>query len=79
MQAGRAGWVPQIEFLRWIRDTLYREDDSRTRTRSEPRVMASLRNLAIGVLRLAGRTDITEATRWACCLSRPSAILRPTS
>jgi hypothetical protein len=27
--------------------------------------MAGLRNLAIGALRLIGRTDITEATRWA--------------
>jgi len=38
--------------------------------------MASLRNLAIGALRLAGRTDIAEATRWACrYMSRPFAIL----
>ena len=50
----------------WIRDTCYREDHSRVRTRNGPRVMASLRNLAIGALRLTGRTDITEATRWAC-------------
>jgi len=27
--------------------------------------MAAMRNLAIGAVRLAGRTDITEATRWA--------------
>ncbi|WP_345541388.1 hypothetical protein [Phytohabitans rumicis] len=54
-----------IEALHWIRDTCYREDHSRVRTRSGPRVLASLRNLAIGALRLAGRADITEATRWA--------------
>lgn len=54
-----------IESLHWIRDTLYREDHSTARTRSGPRAMASLRNLAIGAHRLAGRTDITEATRWA--------------
>jgi predicted transposase YbfD/YdcC len=52
-----------IESLHWIRDTCYREDNSTTRTRSGPHVMASLRNLAIGALRLAGRADITEATR----------------
>jgi hypothetical protein len=34
--------------------------------------MATLRNLAIGALRLAGRTDITEATR---NMTRPFAIL----
>jgi predicted transposase YbfD/YdcC len=54
-----------IEAMHWIRDTLYREDDSTVRTRSGPRAMASLRNLAIGAHRLTGRTDITEATRWA--------------
>lgn len=69
-----------IEVLHWIRDTLYREDNSRTRTRSGPRTTASLRNLAIGAFRLAGRTDITEATRWACrYMSRPFVILGLTS
>jgi predicted transposase YbfD/YdcC len=65
-----------IEVQHWIRDTLYREDQSRTRTRNGPRIMASLRNLAIGALRLAGRTDIAEATRWACRnMNRPFTIL----
>lgn len=27
--------------------------------------MAGLRNLAIGAIRTAGRTNITETTRWA--------------
>jgi predicted transposase YbfD/YdcC len=54
-----------VESLHWLRDTVYREDHSRVRTRSGPRVMAGLRNLAIGALHLAGRRDITEATRWA--------------
>lgn len=53
-----------VEVLHWHRDTTWREDNSRVRTRSGPRIMAALRNLAIGALRLAGRTDITEATRW---------------
>jgi predicted transposase YbfD/YdcC len=77
--ADLAGYVRDqwgIEVLHWIRDTLYREDHSRIRTRSGPRVMASLRNLAVGALRLAGRTDITEATRWACRnMTRPFTIL----
>ena len=59
-----------------MRDTLYREDDSTVRTRSGPRAMAALRNLAIGAHRLAGRTDITEATRWAGrSMDRPFQIL----
>jgi predicted transposase YbfD/YdcC len=55
-----------LESLHWLRDTLYREDDSKISTRSGPRAMAALRNLAIGAHQLNGRTDITEATRWAC-------------
>ena len=38
--------------------------------------MAALRNLAIGALRLAGRVDVTEATRWAGrSMDRPFTIL----
>ena len=69
-----------IESLHWIRDTLYEEDKSQVRTRSGPRVMAALRNLAIGALRLAGRIDVTEATRWAGrSMDRPFTILGLTS
>jgi predicted transposase YbfD/YdcC len=65
-----------VESLHWLRDTCYREDHSRVRTRSGPRVLASLRNLAINALRLAGRRDITEATRWAARnMTRPFTIL----
>jgi predicted transposase YbfD/YdcC len=66
--ADLAGYVKDhwgVESLHWLRDTCYREDTSRARTRSGPRILACLRNLAIGALRLAGRHDITEATRWA--------------
>ena len=69
-----------IESLHWIRDTCYREDASRVRTRNGPRVLASMRNLAINALRLAGRRDITEATRWANRnMTRPFTILGLTS
>jgi hypothetical protein len=38
--------------------------------------MAGLRNLAIGALHLAGRRDITEATRWAArAMHRPFQLL----
>lgn len=38
--------------------------------------MAGLRNLAIGAIRLSGRTDITETTRWASrAIHRPFQIL----
>ena len=81
--ADLAGYVREqwsIESLHWIRDTLYQEDKSKVRTRSGPRVMAALRNLAIGALRLAGRIDVTEATRWAGrFMDRPFTILGLTS
>jgi predicted transposase YbfD/YdcC len=65
-----------VESLHWLRDTVYREDHSRARTRSGPRVMAGLRNLSIGALHLAGRRDIAEATRWASRnMLRPFQIL----
>jgi hypothetical protein len=68
-----------IESHHWLRDTLYQEDKSQVRTRSGPRIMATLRNLAICALRLAGRTDITEATRWASrSMNRPFNILHLT-
>jgi hypothetical protein len=41
--------------------------------------MASLRNLAISALHLAGRTDTTEAIRWASrSMDRPFTILHLT-
>jgi predicted transposase YbfD/YdcC len=74
----REHWA--IESLHWLRDTLYQEDKSQVRTRSGPRIMAALRNLAICALRLSGRTDVTEATRWASrSMDRPFAILGLTS
>src|SRR5215468_9628916 len=70
----RGQWA--IESLHWIRDSLYQEDKSQVRTRSGPRIMAAMRNLAISALRLAGRADITEATRWASrSMDRPFTIL----
>jgi predicted transposase YbfD/YdcC len=77
-EAVRGHWG--IEVPHWLRDTVYREDCSTVHTRSGPRVMAALRNLAIGALHLAGRTDITEATRWASRRpNRPFTILELTT
>jgi hypothetical protein len=59
-----------------LRDTLYQEDKSQVRTRSGPVAMSVLRNLAIGALHIAGRTDITEATRWAALsMDSPFTVL----
>jgi hypothetical protein len=46
-----------------VRDVTFDEDRSQIRTKSAPRVMATLRNLAISLLRLAGHTNIARALR----------------
>jgi predicted transposase YbfD/YdcC len=51
--------------LHWVRDVAYTEDASQVRTGTAPRAMATLRNLAIGVLRLAGTTNIAAGLRHA--------------
>jgi predicted transposase YbfD/YdcC len=50
--------------LHWvISDVTYQEDKSLVRTGNAPRVMASLRSLAISILRLDGHTNIAAANR----------------
>jgi len=49
--------------LHWVRDVSFDEDRSRVRTGQTPRVMASLRNAVIGILRLAGWNNIAAALR----------------
>lgn len=51
--------------LHWRRDVTWREDASQIRRGNAPRVMASLRNIAITILRLEGETNIAKATRGA--------------
>ncbi|WTX76373.1 hypothetical protein OG788_02375 [Streptomyces sp. NBC_00647] len=49
--------------LHHVRDRTFGEDASKIRTRHLPRIMAGLRNLAIGVHRQDGRTNIAAALR----------------
>jgi hypothetical protein len=44
-------------------DVTYQEDNSLVRTGNAPRVMATLRSLAISLLRLEGRNNIAAANR----------------
>jgi len=50
--------------LHWVRDVTFDEDRSQVRKGNGPRVMATLRNLAISILRLAGANCIAKSTRW---------------
>jgi len=49
-----------IESVHWIRDTAYAEDANTGYAGNGPQVMATLRNIAISLLHLAGITEITR-------------------
>jgi predicted transposase YbfD/YdcC len=62
--------------LHWVRDVTFGEDGSRVRTGTAPRVMASLRNLAISTLRHHGWDNIAKGLRhMARNPARPLALL----
>lgn len=62
--------------LHWVRDVTFDEDRSQVRTGAAPQVMATLRNLDISLLRLAGWTNIAHALRHhAADNHRPLALL----
>jgi predicted transposase YbfD/YdcC len=62
-----AAWVRshwEIENrLHWVRDVTYQEDNSLVRTGNAPRVMATLRSLAISQPRLDGHVNTAAANR----------------
>ena len=48
----------------YVRDETFDEDRSRIRKGNAPQVMATIRNLSIGVIRLAGGNNVAEADRY---------------
>jgi predicted transposase YbfD/YdcC len=67
----RGHWAIENK-IHWVRDVTFREDYSRVRTGSRPRVMATLRNQAIGLIRLAAITgshpsSARSGTARLCC------------
>lgn len=58
----RGHWTIE-DRLHYVRDLTIDEDRSRVRTGTGAEVMATLRNLAISLLRLAGWDNIAQATR----------------
>jgi predicted transposase YbfD/YdcC len=64
LQLNRGHWSIENR-LHYVRDRTFDEDRSQVRKRAAPHMMASLRNLAIGLLRLAGAsTNIAAAARF---------------
>lgn len=62
--------------LHRVRDVTFDEDRSQVRTGGAPQVMATLRNVVISLLRLAGWTNIAHALRHhAAHQRRPLALL----
>ena len=59
--------------LHWVRDVTFDEDRSRVRKGAGAQVMASIRNLAISLLRIAGARYIAPALR-RCARSDPQAL-----
>lgn len=47
----------------WVRDVVFGEDKSQIHCGNAPQVMAAIRNTVIGLIRSAGRNDITAACR----------------
>lgn len=47
----------------WVRDVTFDEDRSQVREGSTPQMMAAFRNLAIGLIRVGGETNIAAACR----------------
>jgi len=60
--------------VHWVRDVTFDEDRSRVRKQSGPQVMATLRNLAISLLRMAGVINIAQGLR--CCSWNMTRALR---
>jgi predicted transposase YbfD/YdcC len=50
--------------LHYVRDMTYDEDRSQVRRGNLPHAMASLRNIAVSLMRLAGAQNISAATRF---------------
>jgi predicted transposase YbfD/YdcC len=53
----------------YVRDRTFDEDRCQVRTGGAPQVLATLRNLAISILRLVGFKNIAAGTRWAALMT----------
>lgn len=73
LRLNRGHWAIENR-VHWVRDVTFDEDRSQVRKRHGAHMMASLRNVAISVLRLAGATNMAAAVR--DCILKPHRTLR---
>jgi len=69
----RGHWTIQNR-SHYVRDVTFREDVCRVRSGGAPQVLAALRNACIGLIRLAGHTNVAAACR--SFAARPQQALR---
>jgi hypothetical protein len=62
LELNRQHWSIENK-VHWVRDVTFDEDRSRIRKKAGPQVMATLRNLAISMLRMAGANNIAKGLR----------------
>jgi predicted transposase YbfD/YdcC len=72
LELNRGHWAIENK-SHYVRDVTFDEDRSQIRTKTGPRMMAILRNLAISLLRLADYHNIAEAIR--CMAAKPYLTL----
>ena len=63
LEIWRGHWGIENE-VHWVRDVVFGEDHSQVRTGSAPQLLAALRNLVMGLLRLTGAKNIAAALRY---------------
>lgn len=76
LQLSRGHWAIENK-SHWVRDVTFDEDRSQVRHPVIAQVMATFRNLAIGLIRLSGRERIAESCRYFAANPRQAlALLR---
>lgn len=63
LELSRSHWGIENR-LHYVRDVTFGEDASQIRTGEAPRVMVTIRNLVLNVLRRAGCNNIASGLRW---------------
>lgn len=74
LELNRGHWEIENR-VHYVRDVTYDEDRCRIRAQNGPRVMASIRNLAISIARMMGFRYIPDANRaFTFCSSRKEVL-----